>query len=60
MCVCVCLVDIRPHLRETALVIKDTQYPMRLSRDEVHAGLVVAEEDVLPGNLLSAVLLLRE
>lgn len=32
---------------------------MRLSGDEVNAGLVVAERDVLPGDLFPAVLLLH-
>lgn len=50
----------RPHLRETALVIQNPQYPMRLSSDEVDAGLVVVKDDVLPRDLLPAVLLLQE
>lgn len=47
------------HLWETALVVQDPQYPMRLSGDEINAGLVVAERDVLPGDLFPAVLLLH-
>lgn len=49
-----------PHLRETALVIQNPQYPMRLSGNEVDAGLVVVECDVLPWDLLPAVLLLQQ
>lgn len=48
-----------PHLREAALIIQNPQYPMRLCCDEVKAGLVVVECDVLPWDLLSAVLLLH-
>lgn len=48
------------HLWETTLVVQDPQYPMRLSGDEVDAGLVVTEGDVLPGDLLPAVLLLHD
>lgn len=48
-----------PHLGKTALVIQNPEYPMRLSSNEVNAGLVVTECDVLPWDLLSAVLLLQ-
>lgn len=59
--VCSCLSFLSPllHLWETALVVQNSQYPMRLSGDEVDAGLVVTEWDVLPGNLFPAVLLLH-
>lgn len=46
------------HLWEAALVVKNSQYPMRLCGNEVDAGLVVQERDVLPGDLLPVVLLL--
>lgn len=46
------------HLWETALIIQNPQYPMRLCGNEVDAGLVVIEWDVLPRDLLPAVLLL--
>lgn len=61
MCVClqVVLGFLLPHLWETALVVQNPQYPMRLSGNEVNAGLVVTEWDVLPGDLFPAVLLLH-
>lgn len=49
-----------PHLWETALVVQNPQYPMRLSSNEVDAGLVVTEWDVLPGDLFPIVLLLAQ
>ena len=60
LCVCNRCVNVfpLPHLGETALVIQDPQYPMRLRGDEVNAGLVVTKHDVLPGDLFPAVLLL--
>lgn len=60
-CVCNRFVNVAPlpHLRETALVIQNPQYPMRLSGDEVDAGLVVTKWDVLPWDLFPAVLLLQ-
>ena len=56
---CVFWYDDPSHLREAALVVQDPQYPMGLCGDEVDAGLVVTELDVLPGDLLPAVLLLQ-
>lgn len=47
------------YLWETALVIQNPQYPMGLSGNEVNAGLVVTERDVLPGDLFPVVLLLH-
>lgn len=47
------------YLREAALVIKDSQYPMRLCCDEVEAGLVMAVGLLLPLDLLPHVLLLH-
>lgn len=48
-----------PHLRKTALIIQNPQYPMRLRGYEVDAGLVVTKSDVLPWDLFSVVLLLH-
>lgn len=48
-----------PHLWEITLVVQNPKYPMRLAGDEVDAGLVVTKWDVLPGDLLPAVLLLH-
>lgn len=48
------------YLRKTTLVIKDSKYPMGLCCYDVNTVLVVAERDLLPVNLLSAVFLLGE
>lgn len=48
------------HLWEAALVVQNPQDPVRLCGDEVNAGLVVDEGDVLPGDLLPVVLLLLQ
>lgn len=48
------------YLRKAALVIENTEYPVRLSSDEVYACLVVCEGHFLPVDLLSDVLLLPE
>lgn len=51
--------QMQTYLRETTLVVKYPQYPMRLSGDEVKAGLVVAEGLLLPLDLLPHILLLH-
>lgn len=51
--------DASTYLRKAALVIKDAQYPVRLRRDEVEAGLVMAVGLLLPLDLLPHVLLLH-